>query len=201
MATISISEAANLIGVTPATLRRWEREGKLVPDHRTLGNHRRYRLDSLAQRFKLTRLQPRKTILYARVSCHDQSDDLGRQAKRLQAWADAEGHEAECLEDLGSGLNYKKRGLKRLLGLITTGQVERLVLTHKDRLLRFGSELIFQLCKAFGTQVIVLDDFKALSFEQQLAMDVLEIVTVFSAKLYGRRSHENRKTAPKQPAG
>jgi predicted site-specific integrase-resolvase len=77
--------------------------------------------------------------------------------------------------------------------LIVDSKVERLVLTHKDRLLRFGSELIFSLCEQFGTEVVIINRTEDSTFEEDLAPDVLEIITVFSARLYGSRNHKNRK--------
>jgi len=77
--------------------------------------------------------------------------------------------------------------------LIVDSKVERLVLTHKDRLLRFGRELIFSLCEQFGTEVVIINRTEDSTFEEDLAEDVLEIITVFSARLYGSRSHKNRK--------
>lgn len=77
--------------------------------------------------------------------------------------------------------------------MIVDSKVERLVLTHKDRLLRFGRELIFSLCEQFGTEVIIINRTEDSTFEEDLAEDVLEIITVFSARLYGSRSHKNRK--------
>ena len=90
-------------------------------------------------------------------------------------------------------MNYQKKGLKRLLESIIDGQVGRLVVTHKDRLLRFGAELIFAICEARQVEVIVLNQGEDTSFEEDLARDVLEIVTVFSARLHGSRSHKNKK--------
>jgi putative resolvase len=90
-------------------------------------------------------------------------------------------------------MNYKKKGLIRLIKLITSDRVERLVLTHKDRLLRFGSDLIFTLCEQFGTEVIIINRSDDSTFEEDLASDVLEIITVFSARLYGSRSQKNKK--------
>ena len=77
--------------------------------------------------------------------------------------------------------------------MIVDSKVERLVLTHKDRLLRFGRELIFSLCEQFGTEVVIINRTEDSTFEEDLAPDVLEIITVFSARLYGSRSHKNRK--------
>lgn len=90
-------------------------------------------------------------------------------------------------------MNYRKRGLKRLLDLIVNRQIKRLVLTHKDRLLRFGAEFVFSLCEANQVEVVIINQGDEVSFEEELAQDVLEIITVFSARLYGARSHKNKK--------
>ena len=99
----------------------------------------------------------------------------------------------EPIRDLGSGLNYKKKGLQRLIHLILSDRVERLVITHKDRLLRFGSELIFSSCEQLETQFIILKPREDATFEEDIATDVLEIITVFSARLYGSRSRKKLK--------
>jgi putative resolvase len=93
----------------------------------------------------------------------------------------------------GSGLNYHKKGLKKLIKAIYSGSVGRLIITHKDRLLRFGAELIFAICESFGTEVIIINSTEDTSFEDDLVQDVLEIITVFSARLYGSRSRKNKK--------
>lgn len=97
------------------------------------------------------------------------------------------------ISDLGSGINYKKKGLKRLLALILDSKIDCIMITHKDRLLRFGFQLIETICEFFGTRIEILDNSKQDDFEVALAKDVLEIVTVFSSKLYGRRSHQKKR--------
>lgn len=188
MSKLTISEAAKLKGVSASTLRRWEVEGKLVPE-RTANGHRRY---DLAQLLGI-KSSDSLTVAYARVSSSDQKQDLERQKQVLELFCSQHGWQFQIIEDLGSGLNYSKRGLKRLIKLITDNQVERLVLTHKDRLLRFGSELILSLCEHFGCEVVIINRTEDASFEEDLATDVLEIITVFAARLYGSRSHKNKK--------
>jgi putative resolvase len=90
-------------------------------------------------------------------------------------------------------MNYYKKGLKKLLNAILDGNVGRLVLTHKDRLLRFGAELVFALCEAREVEVVIINSGAEATFEEELAKDVLEIITVFSARLYGSRSRKNQR--------
>jgi putative resolvase len=133
------------------------------------------------------------TIGYARVSSHDQKRDLARQRELLESYCAANGWKYEVIEDLGSGLNYNKKGLKKLLTRICSKDIQRLVLTHRDRLLRFGAELIFSLCEYFGVEIVVINASIESTFEDDLVQDVLEIITVFSARLYGSRSRKNKK--------
>jgi len=142
---IKVGEAANLLGISIQTLRRWEQKGELLPDKRSRGGTRYYDVDKL---FGLQNIETDITIAYARVSSHDQKEDLKRQTDRLESYCTAKGWTFEIIQDLGSGMNYRKKGLKRLLDLILNRKIKRLVITHKDRLLRFGAELIFSLCEA-----------------------------------------------------
>ncbi|GFK15915.1 IS607-liketransposase [Helicobacter suis] len=136
----------------------------------------------------------RKRIAYARVSSSDQKDDLIRQVQVLELYCSKLGFDYEVITDLGSGMNYYKKGLTKLLNLILRGQVKRLVLTHKDRLLRFGAELGFSICEAKEVEVILINKGdENVRFEEELVKDVLEIITVFSARLYGSRSKKNKK--------
>lgn len=169
----SISQAADPLGVSPSTLRRWEACGKLLPE-RTAGDQRRYSASQLMTQ-QTPHLQ-RKTVAYGRVSSHDQKKDLARQQEILSLYCAAKAWQYEIISDLGSGMDYRKKGVRQLLNLIVSGQVERLVITHKDRLLRFGAEL---------------------SFEEEQAQDVMEIITVFSARLYGSRSRKNQQLMEK----
>ena len=112
---MTISEAAKFLGVTPQTLRRWEKEGKLLPDERTPGGQRRYDLARLRPEMFHQADVPRSTLAYARVSSHDQKEDLERQKQVLEMYCAANGWQFEIISDLGSGMNYRKRGLRRLL--------------------------------------------------------------------------------------
>ena len=193
---IAIGQASKLLGVSIQTLRNWDKQGLLRPDEITKGGSRRYKLESLKNinkniKFNTDNL---KTIAYARVSSHDQKDDLIRQVQVLELYCAKAGFNYEIIQDLGSGMNYYKKGLTKLLNLILEGQVKRLVITHKDRLLRFGAELVFAICEAKEVEVIIINNGdENIKFEEELAKDVLEIITVFSARLYSSRSKKNKK--------
>ena len=189
---VPIGAAAKALGVSTSTLRRWEAAGRLAPT-RTEGGQRRYDVAALLPGIRPAPQSHRKTVAYARVSSHDQRADLERQKQVLEFYCASHGWTFEVVSDLGSGMNYHKKGLKNLLDDIIEGNVGRLVLTHKDRLLRFGAELVFALCQARQVEVVVINQGADNSFEQELAGDVLEMMTVFSAKLHGSRSHRNQK--------
>lgn len=103
----------------------------------------------------------------------------------------------KVLKDIGSGLNYSKKGLLELIKLIETNQIDRLVINYKDRLLRFGSEIIFEICKWHNVDIVVVSEDESKTYEEELVDDVLSIITVFSAKLYGSRSHKNKSIIEK----
>ena len=190
---VSIHEAAQFLGVTPTTLRRWEREGRLLPDVRTRGGDRRSDLNRLGSEPQGSDHPDRKTVAYARVSSHDQKDDLDRQKPVLELYCACHGWTFEVIADLGSGMNDHKKGLKRFLNDILADRIGRLVVTHKDRLLRFGAELVFAIGEAKHVEVLILNQSDDTTFEEELAQDVWEIITVISARLYGSRSRKNQK--------
>lgn len=187
---IKIGQAAKILGVSVQTLRRWELSGQLVPNRKSESGTRYYDVNQLYDK------SPKEvdlTIAYARVSSPDQKQDLERQVAILSNYCGSHGWAFEIIQDLGSGMNYRKKGLRKLLDLILNKKITRVVLTNKDRLLRFGAELVFSLCEANRIEVVLMNQGEDLSFEEELAQDVLEIITVFSARLYGARSHKNKK--------
>ena len=185
--SLSIGQSTLFLGVSVFALRRWERLGKLN-SFRAFGNHRRFIFDDLLKLHNSNKLH----VGYVRVSSHDQKKDLDTQIKFLDHFI--KNDNKIVISDLGSGLNFNKKGLIYLISLIVSRKIHTLYLTHKERLLRFWSELIFKLCSTFGTNVVIINSSESKSFEVTLAEDVIELMTVFSAKLYGKRSHHNKKS-------
>ena len=186
---MKIGEAARLLGTDPVTLRKWESTGELLPARKTKGGTRYYDVSELTGLGN----EAAPTLCYCRVSSHDQKLDLDRQQELLEAYCSAKGWRTQVIRDLGSGMNYRKKGLNQLLELIMKRQIKRLVISHKDRLLRFGAELVFSLCELQGIEIIIVHKGDQPSFEEELANDVLEIITMFSARLYGSRSKKHKK--------
>ena len=186
---IKIGAAAEIMGVHRNTLLKWEETGELLPHHKSQSGTRYYAVADLMG----IRPEDSPTVGYARVSSQDQKADLDTQHAALEAYCAAKGWRTYIIRDMGSGMNYRKKGLQELLELILRRKMRRLVLTHKDRLLRFGAELVFALCEMQQIEVVLIHTSDDLSFEEGLAQDVLEIVAVFSARLYGSRSRKNKK--------
>ncbi len=186
---VKIGEAARLLGTKPVTLRKWERTGELLPARKSRAGTRYYAVSDLLG----VANEAAPTLCHARVSRHAQKADWDRQQAALEAYCAAQGWRTETIRDLGSGLHYRKQGLQRLLDLILKRQIRRLVLTHEDRLLRLGAELVFALCELQGIEIVIIHQGDPPAFEEELAQDVLEIITVFRARLDGSRSHPSRK--------
>ena len=191
---MTIKQASEYLHISQDTLRRWERLGKITP-YRTTGNHRRYTKELLDESLgKHKRKQPIKlTIGYCRVSSGHQKEDLKRQINVVQTYCEKQGYQFKIIKDIGSGLNYHKKGLNELIHLICTEQCERVVINYQDRLVRFGFDLIKQICEEHHVDLVIINQSEDVDFNQELVDDVLSIITVYSAKLYGKRSHQNVK--------
>jgi len=191
---VSISKAAKILGVSVMTLRRWDEDGRLV-SIKTEGGHRRYDISKirpeLVRKFEFN--EDRKTIAYARISDQNGKEDLENQKQVLELFCSKNGWQFEIICDHGSGVNYYKKGLGKLLDAVIDDRVGRLVLTHKDRLLRFGSELVLAICEAKGVEVVIINKGDVNGFEEDLTEDTQEIISVFSNRLYGARGRKSKK--------
>jgi len=190
----SIGDFAKLIGVTQQTLRNWDKAGKLKPSHKGKSGYRYYSQQQLQYYLGLKGENPanRKVVGYCRVSSNKQKDDLERQVENVRTYMIAKGYSFEVVTDMGSGINYNKKGLNHLIDMIIVSEVEKIVVLYKDRLLRFGYELIENLCSKYGTTIEIIDNTEKTE-EQELVEDLVQIVTVFSCKLQGRRANKAKK--------
>lgn len=194
---LTISEASQFLDASISSLRRWDEVGVLKPI-KTAGKHRRYLYSDLVnfinnKGFIVDKINESKIVIaYARVSSSDQKDDLDRQVEKLKGYCESKNYDYRVIKDLGSGLNYNKKGLKQLINLICNKKIDRIVLTYKDRLIRYGYEIILEICKINNVTIDIIEDNLAKTYEQELVEDVLSIITVFSSKLYGSRSSKKK---------
>lgn len=188
----SINEFSKILGVTAQTLRNWDNNGKLHPHHTSTNGYRYYSHEQLTSVMNVKPNLNRITIGYCRVSSHKQKDDLERQIENVKLYLTAKGQSFEIISDIGSGINYKKKGLQELLKRITQNQVEKVVVLYKDRLLRFGFELVEYIASLYNCEIEVIDNTEK-SEQQELVDDLVQIITVFSCKLQGKRANKARK--------
>ena len=132
------------------------------------------------------------TIGYCRVSSNKQKDDLERQIENMKLYLTAQGKPFEIISNIGSGINYKKKGLKELIKRISQNKVEKVVVLYKDRLLRFGFELVEYIASLYNCDIEIIDNTEK-SEQQELVEDLVQIITVFSCKLQGKRANKARK--------
>ena len=190
----SIGDFASLIGKNPQTLREWDKKDILKPHHVAPTGYRYYSQEQLNHFLGIQNKKQlnKKIIGYCRVSSHKQKDDLERQIQNVQTYMYAKGYQFELITDIGSGINYNKKGLNQLIDMVTNSEVEKVVVLYKDRLIRFGYELIENLCGKFGTTIEIIDTTEKTG-EQELVEDMIQIVTAFSARLQGKRANKAKK--------
>lgn len=191
MKLYSIGKFAKLAGVTANTLRKMHATGELVPCHVSRGGTRYYSDDQL--RALVGVVQEEKPVIgYCRVSTVSQKDDLQTQIENVKAYMYAKGYSFEIISDIGSGINYNNKGLQQLLSKICDQEISRIVILYKDRLVRFGYEMIEYLCSINHVEIEIIDHTSQ-SKEQELTDDLIQIITVFANRLYGSRSKKTKR--------
>lgn len=193
--TIGTSKAAKLLGVTVKTLQRWEREKRLIPIARTTTNRRLYTITQIRTFIGLKQSggkEPSRLVAYCRVSSAAQKPDLMNQRRVLEEFIIAKGlSNVEFVEEVGGGLNFKRKKFLMLMDEIGRREIKTLILAHRDRLTRFGYEWFEHFAKAYGCEVLVLNQ-ERLSPEQEMVQDLMTIVHCFSSRLYGLRNYRKK---------
>ena len=189
----SIGEFAKKIGKSQQTLRNWHKSGILIPAVTSSYGTRSYSEKQLNEYLGSKIKEEEKIIAaYCRVSSLKQKDDLGRQVENVKSFCMAKGYTFKLITDIGSGINYNKKGLLELINLITEEKISKIVVLYKDRLLRIGFDLINNLCKKFNVEIEIIDNTEKTE-EQELVEDLVQIITVFSCKLNGKRANKAKK--------
>lgn len=202
---VSIGKAAQLLGVSASTLRRWDNTHIFSAQFKTVGGHRRYQVSKLLEttqqipnrprpKEKDKKIQPR-AVLYSRVSATKQRADLRRQQDQLQAYTQTHNWSlVKSYQDIGSGLNDRRPGILRLIKELPTLQPDFVVCSYPDRLSRFGLQFLITICQLFSVKIVIAgQDPTNLSLDQQLTQDVLAVLTSFAGKLYRSRRGKTLK--------
>ena len=183
---------AELLGVSVKTLQRWDRD-EILKANRTPTDRRYYTYDQYLQ-FKgiQTENDIRDTVIYARVSTRNQKDDLQNQVEFLKQFCNAKGIIVnQCIEDFGSGLNYNRKKWNKLLDEVMANKIKAIVISNKDRFIRFGYDWFEKFCEKFNTKIIIVNN-ETLSPNEELVQDIISILHVFSCRLYGLRKYKNQ---------
>ena len=192
MKKYSIGQFAKKINRTQQTLRNWDKSGKLKPqivDKNT--GYRYYTEKQLKEFYGEVSNKERMVIGYCRVSSAKQKEELERQVENVKTYLITKGYQFKIISDIGSGINYDRKGLNQLIQMILQDEVSKVVVLYKDRLVRFGFELIENICEFKSVDIEVIDSTEK-SEEQEVVEDLVQIITVFSCRLQGKRAKKTK---------
>jgi predicted site-specific integrase-resolvase len=192
-------QACEILGVHMQTLYNWEKLGKIEIIRHSEKGKRFYNIEKFLNENKQKTLTDKEkdiineidnkkiNICYVRVSTLGQKNDLERQKEYMKK----KYKKYELIEDIGSGINFNRKGLRKIIELAISGKINKLVVAHKDRLTRFGFDLIEHLITKYSNGIIILDDEKESKKEpkEELVDDVLQILNVYTAKMNGLRKY------------
>ena len=190
---LKIGDVATLLGVTLQTLRNWTNRGYLDAVIGK-GGHRRFRRSEVERIMELDERggSIKKCLLYCRVSTSIQKENLERQIERLTSFALSNGFLIEGIyNDIARGMNFKRRGLLKLLEYCQKHHVNTVIIEYKDRLARCGGDLLNEFLGSFGTELMIVNAADS-DYTQELIDDMIAIIIHFSSRLYGKRKGRNK---------
>lgn len=188
----SIGQFAKLINRTEQTLRNWDKNGKLKPAYIDKDTGYRYYTDEQLKIYNGEKVKDKQIIGYCRVSSQKQKEALNRQIENVKTYMCAKGYQFSIISDIGSGINYQNKGLNKLVNMVLNEEVSKIVILYKDRLVRFGYELIENICQSKGVDIEIIDNTERTD-EEEMVKDLIQIITVFSCKLQGKRSKKTKQ--------
>ena len=192
MKLYKIGEFAEMTGFSTHSLRNWDKNGKLKPAE-VINGQRYYSEEQYHQLVGTSVIQKEKKIIgYARVSSNKQKNDLERQVENIKTYMYAKGYQFKMITDIGSGINYNKKGLKTLIQKIESNEVEKIVILYKDRLLRVGYELLEYICELHNIKIEIIDTTENTE-QEELVEDLVQLITTFSDKMQGKRVKKTKE--------
>lgn len=189
---LNMREFLERTGVSKSTVYRAERNGVISPE-RTPGGHRRFTDEDVAKMLGLQHQNPKKAcIVYCRVSSASQKPDLENQIRAMSDFATARGYVFTVVSEVGGGMNMNRPKFMRLVNGIIDGSVGTIIVANRDRLMRFGFDLVDNLAKSYGAEIVVANR-EDMSPEQEMVEDLMAIVHTYSCRLYGLRRYRTSK--------
>ena len=189
----SAKTVTQLLGVTAQTLRNWDKEGKLKPAYTKSNGYRYYsEEDDFSYTKERDRKKEKKLIGYVKTSSLENEVSLTRKKTVIETYLRSTNQEYEIISDIGSGINYNKPGLKKLIEKINKKEVDEIVVLYKDRLLRYGFELVEYFAKLNNVKIRVLDKINKTE-DEELVEDLVQIITEFSCKIQGKRKAKTKR--------
>lgn len=183
-------QVSQMLNVSVKTLQNWDRNGKLIAFRDKASNRRYYTEEQINSFLGKKDRTANKTVIYARVSTNTQKPDLENQVEFLKTYANAKGYIVdEIITDIGSGLNYTRKKWNQLLDDVMSKKISKIIISHKDRFIRFGYEWFYRLCLSFGCDIEVVNNEKT-SPEKEVVDDLISIIHCFSCKVYGLRKYK-----------
>jgi len=189
---LKTSEASKYLGVSINTLKTLA-NGPRLRSFKTSGGHRRFRQEDLDLFIgKVTETPEKVTVIYARCSTAKQKENLERQKDRLMKHAESKNYKYIVIDEIASGINEKRKGLHKLLNMAFQGKIERVLIEYKDRIARFGYEYLWSIFRNLGIKVEIMEN-REKKYEEELAEDIMKILTCYSARYYGARGGRKKK--------
>lgn len=184
---VGMQEAIKTLKLCKKTLQNYDKNGK-IETIRLPNNHRRFNVKKyMKDNNIINSIKIKKRVIYCRVSSHDRKDDLERQVNYLSTKYNNDSH--EIITDIGSGINFKRKGLQKIIDYAVKDELKEIIVTYKDRLCRIGYDLIKHMLTTYSNAEIIIDASEDKSPNQEITEDLIEIITVYSSKIHGKRSN------------
>ena len=190
-------DIAKILSVTVNTLQRWDRENIFIAKRTPQTNRRYYTEEQLNDYLGKKNRLSNNIVIYARVSSNSQKDDLKNQIEYLKNYANNKGYiVSSVVTDIGSGLNYNRKNWNLLLKDIITKKVSKIIVSHKDRFIRFGFDWFYNFASMYGCEIEVINN-EITSPQEELVKDLVSIIHVFSCRIYGLRKYKKQISGDK----
>jgi len=198
MSILKPKEVSQILNVTVRTLQEWDRTGKLEAKRTPTTDRRYYTQDQINEYLGKRNRISDKIVIYARVSSNSQKPDLLSQVEFLKQYANAKGYIVdEVITEIGSGLNYERKKWNELIQGIEEKRISKVIVSHRDRFIRFGYEWFERFVENCGCNIEVVNN-ETTSPQEEMIQDLVSIIHCFSCRIYGLRKYKTKISEDKE---